>query len=84
MKIGILGTGDVGRALGAGFAELGHTVKMGSRDPGQPKVRDWVGKTGRGASAGTFAETAARPIRLPCGGYFRRNLNAWFPLFVLT
>ena len=29
MKIGILGTGDVGRALGRGFVTLGHEVKMG-------------------------------------------------------
>lgn len=26
MKVGILGTGDVGRALGKGFAALGHEV----------------------------------------------------------
>ncbi len=31
MKVGILGTGEVGRALGTGFAQLGHEVKMGSR-----------------------------------------------------
>lgn len=58
MKIGILGSGDVGRALGAGFAELGHTVKMASRDPGQQKIREWVEKTGHGASAGTYDEVA--------------------------
>ncbi|MBK8271355.1 MAG: NAD(P)-binding domain-containing protein [Planctomycetes bacterium] len=39
MKIGILGTGDVGQALGTGFATLGHDVKMGSRDPNQEKIR---------------------------------------------
>lgn len=59
MKIGILGTGDVGRALGSGFAKLGHYVKMGSRDPHQEKVKAWVNKTGAQASAGTFAEAAA-------------------------
>ena len=56
MKIGILGTGNVGQALGIGFAALGHEAKMGSRDPGQEKVRDWVNKAGAKASAGTFAE----------------------------
>ncbi len=29
MKIGILGTGDVGQALRRGFKALGHEVKMG-------------------------------------------------------
>lgn len=59
MKIGILGTGDVGQALGIGFANLGHEVKMGSRDPNQEKVKAWVNKAGSKASAGTFAEAAA-------------------------
>jgi 8-hydroxy-5-deazaflavin:NADPH oxidoreductase len=59
MHIGILGTGDVGRTLGAGFAQLGHEVKMGSRNPQQDKVKAWVSHTGQGVSAGTFAEAAA-------------------------
>ena len=59
MKIGILGTGDVGQALGIGFTKLGHDVKMGSRDPHQEKVKAWVNKAGAKASAGTFAEAAA-------------------------
>jgi predicted dinucleotide-binding enzyme len=56
MKVGILGSGDVGKTLGAGFASLGHEVKIGSREPG--KLKDWVEKTGPKASAGTFAEAA--------------------------
>lgn len=56
MQIGVLGTGDVGKVLGSGFAGLGHEVKIGSRDPS--KVQDWVRKTGPKASAGTFAEAA--------------------------
>ena len=59
MKVGILGSGDVGKVLGAGFAGLGHEVKMGSRDPNSEKVKAWVERTGRGASTGTFAEAAA-------------------------
>lgn len=59
MRIGILGTGNVGQALGIGFATLGHEVKMGSRDPHQEKVKGWVNKAGMKASAGTFAEAAA-------------------------
>lgn len=57
-KIGVLGTGDVGRVLGAGFAALGHQVKIGSREPDSEKVQKWVAEHGAHASAGTFAETA--------------------------
>ncbi|MFZ5515885.1 MAG: NADPH-dependent F420 reductase [Candidatus Zhuqueibacterota bacterium] len=56
MKIGILGTGDVGKVLGKGLIELGHQVKIGSRDP--KKVQDWVQSNGKNASAGAFAEAA--------------------------
>src|SRR5581483_10615974 len=59
LKIGVLGTGDVGQVLGGGFAGLGHDVKMGSREPGAEKVQAWVKKTGARASSGTFAEAAA-------------------------
>ncbi len=58
MKVGILGTGDVGQVLGAGLASLGHDVKMGSREPNADKVKTWVQKTGARASAGTFAQAA--------------------------
>lgn len=33
MRIAILGTGVVGRGLAARFAELGHSVTVGTRDP---------------------------------------------------
>ncbi len=56
MKIGILGSGDVGKALGRGFVSRGHEVKIGSRDP--KKLEGWVKETGAKASAGTFAEAA--------------------------
>jgi predicted dinucleotide-binding enzyme len=59
MRIGILGTGDVGRALGSGFAALGHDVKIGSRDANNPKIKDWIGKAGAHTSGGTFEEAAA-------------------------
>src|SRR5262245_27412433 len=58
-KIGVLGTGGVGQTLGAGFAALGHDVKIGTRDPKSEKVTKWVSETGAHASAGTFAEAAA-------------------------
>ena len=60
MKIGIIGSGDVGRRLGDGFIELGHQVKIGSRDPNQRKITEWIDKHDKErASAGTFAETAS-------------------------
>ncbi|MCG6938476.1 MAG: NADPH-dependent F420 reductase [Gammaproteobacteria bacterium] len=59
MKIGVLGTGDVGRVLAAGFATRGHEVMIGTRDPSQQKITDWLSQAGSGVSAGTFAEATA-------------------------
>jgi len=56
-KIGILGSGEVGRTLGAGFAQLGHEVKLGTRNPKDPKVAEWA-KKHKGATVGTFEEAA--------------------------
>jgi len=63
MKIGVLGSGDAGRRLADGFIELGHTVKIGSRDPNQKKVTEWIAKHNKvNVSSGTFAETASLTI----------------------
>jgi predicted dinucleotide-binding enzyme len=59
MKIGILGSGTVGQTLGAGLAAHGYAVMLGTRDPSQEKVREWVQNTGHGVTAGTFGETAS-------------------------
>lgn len=59
MKIGILGSGVVGKALGTGFAALGHDVMMGSRDPERDDVKEWRKKAGGTARSGTFAVAAA-------------------------
>jgi predicted dinucleotide-binding enzyme len=59
MKIGVLGTGDVGKALGKGFVALGHEVKMGSRSATNEKALAGVKEMGSKASAGTFADAAA-------------------------
>ncbi|HEU4520762.1 MAG TPA: NADPH-dependent F420 reductase [Thermoanaerobaculia bacterium] len=59
MKIGVLGTGDVGRALGKAFVALGHEVKMGSRSASNEKALAWAKEMGPKASAGTFADAAA-------------------------
>jgi predicted dinucleotide-binding enzyme len=59
MKIGIFGTGQVGTTLGTKLVSLGHEVKLGSRESGNPKAVEWAGKAGAKASAGTFAQAAA-------------------------
>jgi len=58
MRIGILGAGDVGRALGTGFAKVGHQVKMGAREATNERAKAWAAGTGSAASTGTFAEAA--------------------------
>ena len=58
MKIGILGSGEVGRALGSGFASRGHDAKIGSRRPKSAELVAWRQKAGIKASTGTFAEAA--------------------------
>jgi predicted dinucleotide-binding enzyme len=55
MKVGVLGSGDVAKALAAGFLKHGHSVMMGTRDPA--KLADWLARQ-RGAQAGSFAEAA--------------------------
>ena len=59
MKVGILGSGVVGQALGGGFASRGYSVKLSSRTPYSQKLKEWVRKNGKNASTGTFAEAAA-------------------------
>lgn len=59
LKIGVLGTGMVGRAIGARLVAKGHQVTMGARTAGNIAAQDWAAETGAGASAGTFAEAAA-------------------------
>ena len=58
MKIGILGTGMVGNALGTKFTQLGHEVKMGSRSANNENAVAWVKSAARNAAQGTFAEAA--------------------------
>ena len=57
--IAVVGTGQVAGALGPEFAELGHTIVYGSRDPSRDEVKALVGRTGHGASATTPAEAVA-------------------------
>lgn len=56
VRVGILGSGDVGRALATGFASLGHDVRIGSRSP--EKLSDWAAAAGPRILTGTFEEAA--------------------------
>lgn len=56
-KIGIFGTGVVGRTIGTKMAELGYEVMMGSRTANNPKARDW-GMNYDKSSNGTFEDVA--------------------------
>ena len=57
--VAVIGTGNVGMALGTEFAELGHTVIYGSRSPLSLKTMDLVTKTSKDASAKRPDEAAA-------------------------
>jgi 8-hydroxy-5-deazaflavin:NADPH oxidoreductase len=59
LKVGILGSGDVGQTLGAAFIELGHEVKLGSRTPESAGLVAWKKKAGSRGSTGTFADAAS-------------------------
>ena len=57
--IAIIGTGNVGGALGPAFAGQGHTIIYGSREPQSDDVASLVAKTGNSASAMAQADAAA-------------------------
>jgi predicted dinucleotide-binding enzyme len=59
MKIGILGTGMVGNALGTKLVQLGHQIMMGSRTANSDAGQEWLRSVGGKAHIGTFADTAA-------------------------
>jgi NADPH-dependent F420 reductase len=54
MKIGIIGTGNMGSGLGKQWAAKGHQVLFGSRDP--QKAQALADSVGANASSGTYAE----------------------------
>jgi 8-hydroxy-5-deazaflavin:NADPH oxidoreductase len=58
MKVGVLGSGDVAKALGTGFISAGHPARLGSRTPESEGLVAWKTKVGAYGSTATFAETA--------------------------
>jgi predicted dinucleotide-binding enzyme len=65
MRFAVLGSGQVGRALGAGLIRHGHDVLMGSRDPSAAQVVAWVGEVGDRGRAVSYDE-AAREAEIAC------------------
>ena len=59
MRIGVLGTGMVGKTIGSKLVELGHEVTMGSRTADNPDATEWAEAAGANAAHGTFADAAA-------------------------
>jgi len=59
MKIGIIGAGNVGAALGKGWAKKGHSVIFGVRNPSDPKVAAVLKEAGSNARADSVKEAAS-------------------------
>ncbi|HVS98280.1 MAG TPA: NAD(P)-binding domain-containing protein [Puia sp.] len=57
MTIGIIGSAEVGQALGHGFLAEGHSVMLGTRNPKKEEVLNWQ-KAHSAAAVGDFRETA--------------------------
>src|SRR2546425_12617013 len=58
MKLGVLGTGMAGHAIGTKLVQMGQDVMMGSRSSTNEKAAAWVKANGPKASQGTFADAA--------------------------
>lgn len=58
MKIGIIGSGNVGGALGSRWAKVGHEVIFGTRDPQGTDMQQLAAKTSGKTRAGTLADAA--------------------------
>src|SRR4030095_17132708 len=66
MKVGVLGTGDVAKALAAGFLKHGHSVTMGTRSPA--KLAEWQNKNpnarvGSFSDGGSFGEVVVLAVK---------------------
>jgi predicted dinucleotide-binding enzyme len=58
MHIAVLGTGTVGRTIAPRLAELGHVVRLGTRDPATTRAREGWSEL-PGVELHTFAEATA-------------------------
>jgi predicted dinucleotide-binding enzyme len=58
MRIGVIGSGNVGRTIADGALGAGHEVGLGARSPDKPELREWVEGAGERASLGGIQEAA--------------------------
>lgn len=74
MKIGIIGSGIVGRVLGAAFFKEGNEVMLGTRDVNKEEVVKWKAEN-NGVQTGSFRQTAsfAEIILLATGGLVTKD-----------
>ena len=65
-RVGVIGSGDVGKVLAKGFKKHGYEVEIGSREG--TKLAEW--SAAEGIAEGTFASVAARAdvVVLAVGG----------------
>ena len=66
MKVGVIGSGDVAKALAAGFVKHGHEVMLGTREP--KKLAAWSqahpsARLGSVADAAAFGELAVLAVK---------------------
>lgn len=56
MKIGVIGTGNVGQSIGGLLSRAGHDVRFGSRNPGKEEVGSLPGPVGTVVDAAEFGD----------------------------
>jgi predicted dinucleotide-binding enzyme len=64
MRIAVLGSGNVGRALAEGFGRAGHQVVMGTRSPDEEELVAWAAASGAALATGSAAAAAADVVVL--------------------
>ncbi|SHE71725.1 hypothetical protein SAMN05444392_102506 [Seinonella peptonophila] len=56
MRIAVVGTGHMGGTIGRRWAEAGHQIMFGSRNPQSEKVKSLLQRIGKNAQVGTIKE----------------------------
>ncbi|HYY45055.1 MAG TPA: NAD(P)-binding domain-containing protein [Actinomycetota bacterium] len=57
-RIGVIGSGEVGKRFSSAFASLGHDVIIGAREPERDDLRRWHETQTGALRAGTYEEAA--------------------------
>jgi 8-hydroxy-5-deazaflavin:NADPH oxidoreductase len=79
MKVGVIGSGDVAKALASGFLKHGHEVMMGTREPA--KLGEWTkknpkGRVGSFIDAARFGEAVVLAVKGTAAGEALRGAGA--------